>query len=245
MSRDCLFLIEFADWLQARARERPGRFVFLTLSFDRYRKYYLPQGSDPSSSPSRIDVRNGLAIAMPTSAGKSALVADLDQFYCFLLRALFGKRYSRHFKRQPVGIGALDEPRYKSARKRSSLSRAVGDIFDHAHFVLFLPEIVVRGGSLVSRFVDLTRNDQLQQFWRRLNPEGEVHISEAFELLGALDYAFKTAKLQAVPADELLLWPVAIPQRRQRLTGFERSPAPDVQEARRGERASNRRQVRA
>lgn len=214
MSKDPLLLMEFADWLHMRALEQPGRFVFLTLTFDRYRKYYPLQSGDARASPNRHDVRSGLALPMPTAVARQALVADLEQFYRFLLRELFGKRYCRHFQHQPVGIGALDEPRYKGASKRSPLARHVGDAFDHAHFALLIPEIEMRGRSMVERFVELVQSGRLQCLWRRLNREGEVHVSGVFNLLGALDYACKTAKLQAVPADELLLWPTAIPRRR-------------------------------
>lgn len=153
---------------------------------------------------------------MPPLDAKAALIGDLEQFYCFLLRELFGSRYYRHFERQPLGLGALDEPRYKGTSKRSPLARHVGDKLDHAHFVLLLPEIELRGRSLVERFVELVETGRLQNLWRRLNPEGEIHASGVFNLPGALDYACKTAKIQAVPADELLLWPTAVPRRRSR-----------------------------
>jgi len=213
MSKDPLLLVEFAEWLRMRALEQPGRFLFLTLTFDRYRKYYPLQSSDARASPNRNEVRSGLTLPMPAVDARQVLVADLDRFYCFLLRELFGKRYCRHFERQPVGIGALDEPRYKGASKRSPLARHVGDTFDHAHFALLIPEIEMRGRSMVERFIELVQSGRLQCLWRCLNREGEVHVSGVFDLLGALDYACKTAKLQAVPADELLLWPTAIPRR--------------------------------
>ncbi|WP_156412292.1 hypothetical protein [Bosea sp. Root483D1] len=139
-------------------------------------------------SPSRNEVRSGLALAMPASDAKVAFIGDLEQFYCFLLRELFGSRYYRHFERQPLGLGAVDEPRYKGASKRSPLARHVGDTFDHAHFVLLLPEIELRGRSLVERFVELVETGRLRDLWRRLNPEGEVHASGVFYLPGALDY---------------------------------------------------------
>ena len=68
--------------------------------------------------------------------------------------------------------------------------------------------------SVVERFAKLASSGALEAMWRKLNPTGEMHVTDVFELSGAVDYAFKSAKLSGVTTDELLLWPASLPQRK-------------------------------
>ncbi len=136
-------------------------------------------------------------------------MADLDRFYAFVLRALLGARYAQNRCLQPIGVGALDEPRFKGVDKRSTPARRAPNVFDHAHIVLFVPDAMHRGRSTAGRFAEFGTDGTLQRLWRKLNPESEIHLISCYDRRGALDYGLKTAKLQDVPQDELLIWPVA------------------------------------
>lgn len=207
--------IEIADysrWLIERGNKQPGRFVFLTLTFDRARKFYSLGVHGADERPGHSELAGGMAMMMAKADAKRALIADLERFYCMMLRALLGRRYARRFDLQPFAIGALDEPCYKRPDKRSALSRKVGEVFDHAHFILHIRDVEVRGQRLPDLFEALLRDGSLSRRWRRLNPEGEVHASEIFDLAGALDYGLKAAKRQNVPSDEVLIWPAAVPR---------------------------------
>lgn len=211
--------IEIADysrWLIERGNERPGRFVFLTLTFDRARKFYFLGRHGADEGPGHSELAGRMAMMMPKADANRALIADLERFYCLMLRALFGRRYARRFDLQPFAIGALDEPCQKRPEKRSALSRKVGEIFDHAHFILHLPDVEVRGQILPDLFEGLLHDGSLSRLWRGLNPSGEVHASAVFNLAGALDYALKAAKRKEVPLDEILIWPAGVPRRHTR-----------------------------
>jgi hypothetical protein len=206
-------IADYSRWLIERGNERPGRFVFLTLTFDRARKFYSLGGHGADEVPGHSELAGGTAMIMPKGDATRALIADLERFYCMMLRALLGRRYARRFDLQPFAIGALDEPCYKRPDKRSALSRKVGEVFDHAHFILHIPDVEVRGRRLPDLFESLLRDGSLIRLWRRLNSEGEVHASGIFYLAGALDYSLKAAKRQNVPSDEILIWPVGVPRR--------------------------------
>lgn len=229
MSRDSLFLNPLVKWLHERAAERRGRFVLLTLTFSRYCKFAYTVPSPTSFAPTRADVLAGLAQPMPQADARAALIKDLDRFCCFMMRALFGRRYSKRFASQPLAIGALDEPHYKGASQRSAHARKPGDRFEHAHFVLFLPDVPVARGSLIERFEELIQMGRLQEMWKKLNPTGELHVIDIFDLAGAVDYAFKSAKLAAVPADELMLWPAALPKQSLVLTRSTQASGGDLE----------------
>lgn len=202
---------QLATWLLRYGRDRRGTFYFLTLSFDRYRSRYLVTGGDNENTPTRAEVKAGLTRSLPPDEIRRAYVADLDRFYKALLRLLFGSRYCRRRSAQPRAVGALDQPVYKGAAKRSLLSRRAGEQFDHAHLVIFVEDAPLpRGGVSANEKFELCYNDgTLQSLWRKTNAKGEVHLKHASDLFGALDYAAKTAKLSAAFHEHMVMWPLA------------------------------------
>lgn len=139
---------QLASWLLRYGSERRGIFYFLTLSFDRYRSRYLVTGGDNGDTPTKAEVTAGLTRSMPPAEIRRAYTADLDRFYKALLRLLFGSRYGKRRSVQPRAVGALDQPAYKSAPKRSLRSRRPGERFDHAHLVVFVEDAPLPRGEV-------------------------------------------------------------------------------------------------
>lgn len=204
---------QLTNWLLRRGGAQPGKFYFLTLTFDRYRSRYLVTGGD-DHIPTREDVMAGLTRPMPAIQTRQAYAADLDRFYTRLLRILLGSRYCKLGLLQPVAAGALDQPAYKRAEKCSLLSRRTGERFDHAHLVVFVADAPLPRSeeTVAGKFERFWNSGLLQQLWRETNPKGEVHLKLAADIYGALDYAAKTAKLSAAFHDHILMWPLRVPQ---------------------------------
>lgn len=204
---------QLATWLLRHGSALPGQFYFLTLTFDRYRSRYLMTGGDGDRTPTREEVIAGLTRPMPAAEIRQAYVSDLDHFYKLLLRVLLGSRYCKLPFLQPVAVGALDQPAYKRAEKCSLLSRRPGENFDHAHFVVFVRDApLLRSGESLDGKFQLRLNDgTLERLWRRINAEGEIHVKQATDLFGALDYAAKTAKLSEAFHEHIMMWPLKSP----------------------------------
>ncbi|MFM9974213.1 MAG: hypothetical protein ACKVON_06515 [Beijerinckiaceae bacterium] len=180
----------------------------LTLTFDRYYDRYMI--SAPSErAVTRADVLGGLTCKMPPAAAVDLRLALIRRFYVRFCRKLLGRDWARLRNVQPRGIGWLDAPVAKTARKLSPLARLPGDVFDHAHIVLAIPTLVLpgRNSSVQERFEELSALGQIQHIWRGLQNEGEAHIVPAPIIHGALHYSAKTAKRLHAFHDHMIILP--------------------------------------
>lgn len=199
-----------AHWIESRLCAQPGRLFLLTLRFDQRRVLYVVTGSDHHASPTKADVAFGLTRQLPLADAKIMLWGDLDKFFRFLLRALFGKRYCKRLDLQPLGIGGLDSPVYKGVDKRSAAARRSTNVLDHAHFVISIPYAAYGDTCLVKRFERLVADGTCARLWRRLNCDGEFHCEPIErDLRKVLAYTLKTANKEPVPADDLRFWPAS------------------------------------
>lgn len=196
-------------WLAQQVHSGPGRFYFMTLTFDRYRDRYPASLRPRDKSPTRDEVKAGHTVKMKPADASEALRGDVRRFYLRVVRKLLGRRYADRRWNQPVGIGAIDQPVYKSPAKRSALARRPGEVFSHAHIVLFVRDDLIQRSppSLCEMLEQLYASQELLAMWRRFNPEGELHMQPATNVGGALDYATKTAKLSDAVNEHIVLLP--------------------------------------
>jgi hypothetical protein len=202
-------------WLHrswAHAAEEKSYFV--TMTFNRYRDYYLLPNPGKASEAgldqpvSKIDVLTGLARKLPADTAARELVADVNRWYLRLLNALCGGRYGDHRQLHPKAVGFLDDPVQKG-RQKGQQKRLPGDRFRHAHLVMTVTDAPCphKGVDMISEFERLWRQGGLELMWKRFNCEGELHVQDAYDTAGAIDYAAKSAKRSADYQDNMILLP--------------------------------------
>lgn len=199
------------DWLVERATRSAGTKAYLvTMTFDRYRDRFYVVGNGSQLLPNRHDVYAGVTAAMPKFEAAREYANDVHNWYTRLLRILIGKNFPVHYDRQPAAIGYLDEPVFKHRTASGAVARRSTDRFPHNHMVMImdgLPSVARPELTAAEVFEQAYETGKLLEIWRRRNPGSEVHVTPAYDIEGALDYASKTARRDPLCTDTQILLP--------------------------------------
>ncbi|PSC02844.1 hypothetical protein SLNSH_21845 [Alsobacter soli] len=204
----------WANWLLTQ----PGtcRHYLVTLTFDRYHDRRFALDAPADLLPDRVvkaDVLAGATRKLSPEEAVKAMCSDVQRWYLRVLSDLLGGRYADYPELQPRTVGWIDEPAVKHA-SAGRAARMPGEEFPHVHFVMAVREDVApRGLALADAFEVAHRDGRLAIHWHRLNAAGGLHLTEAYDVPGALDYASKTAKRNAAYREHMLLLPFATPGR--------------------------------
>ncbi|BCJ92158.1 hypothetical protein IZ6_28930 [Terrihabitans soli] len=201
----------YADWLRQEVERHPdGKAYFISVTFDRYLDRYSADRRRPSgrSGPSRTDVAAGLTAKMSASDAAHEQIKAVHRWYQRVLSELLGGSYHRHRALQPRGLGFLDQPVMKKAVEVSS-GTLPGDVFPNAHFVLVLGRepCPTKPTNLRDEFERHWQSGRWNSDWKRLQPEGDLHIRFVDDEFAAIDYAAKSAKRTDLFREHQILFP--------------------------------------
>ena len=197
----------YSSWLIEKAKV--AKAFFVSVAFGVARDRYLVDAHD-DRAPTRIDVAAGLTRQMPIAQALEVQCGDVRRWYLRGLGELFGGKYKRHRQFHPTAIGWLDKPAPKRFTNDNARKRLPDQKFPNGHMVMLVPDVPdPRGGRLIDRFQRLADDQALDQLWRKLNPDGHLHVTEACDVAGALDYAAKTARRDPVYRDHMIMLPFA------------------------------------
>lgn len=216
---------EWGSWVRKKLASNAGaRGYLVTLTFDQYREHTFKSDAVAGRSDfedvrvAKADVLAGLTRRLPPDVAAIAMISDIERFYLRILRALFGGRYRNFQQWHPIGIGFLDEPAYKRYSPTRAKGRQPGDKFPHAHFVLVVFDIPTRSkfaNSAVAEFEHRRHCGSFDAMWRKFNPTGEIEIDDLYDASGAIDYAAKGAKRNAVFRDHMIILPFGRAEKRR------------------------------